>query len=98
MCCPYHSTLAPIRLALAESLSPRGFNGNLMLRVHCQQAVLLRRVLLMEQQVRVCVFFFLLSLEQSLRTLHVAVPTSDIPSIDLAGLPVYTSFLGVIAP
>ena len=50
---PIPLTLAPIRLALAEPSSPHGSNGNLMLRVHCQQALLLLRVLLMEQQVRV---------------------------------------------
>jgi hypothetical protein len=66
---PIPLTLAPIRLVLAESSSPHGFNGNVMLRVHCQQALLLLRVLPMEQQVRV---FFLLSLEQSLRMLQVA--------------------------
>ena len=50
---PIPLTLAPIRLVLAEPSSPHGFNGNVMLRVHCQQALLLLRVLLMEQQVRV---------------------------------------------
>jgi hypothetical protein len=49
---PIPLTLAPIRLVLAEPSSPRGLDGNFMLRVHCPQAVLLRRVLLMEQQVR----------------------------------------------
>jgi hypothetical protein len=38
---PIPLTLAPIRLVLAESSSPHGFNGNVMLRVHCQQALLL---------------------------------------------------------
>ena len=46
-------TLAPICLVLAEPPSPHGSNGNFVLRVHCPQAVLLRRVLLMEQQVRI---------------------------------------------
>jgi hypothetical protein len=32
---PLPLTLAPIRLVLAEPLSPHGFNGNVMLRVHC---------------------------------------------------------------
>jgi hypothetical protein len=50
---PIPLTLAPIRLALAEPSSPHGSNGNFLLRVHCPQAVVLRRVLLMEQQVRV---------------------------------------------
>jgi hypothetical protein len=36
---PLPLTLAPIRLVLAEPSSPHGFNGNFMLRVHCQQAV-----------------------------------------------------------
>lgn len=45
-------TLAPICLVLAEPSFSHGFNGNLMLRVHCQQALLLPTVLLMEQQVR----------------------------------------------
>ena len=50
---PIPLTLAPIRLVLAEPSSPRGFNGNLWLRVHCQRAFYPLRVLLMEQQVLV---------------------------------------------
>ena len=49
---PIPLTLAPIRLVLAEPSSPHGFDGNFMLRVHCPQAVVLRRVRLMEQPVR----------------------------------------------
>jgi hypothetical protein len=48
---PLPLTLAPIRLVLAEPSSPHGSDGNFVLRVHCPQAVVLRRVLLMEQQV-----------------------------------------------
>ena len=50
---PLPLTLVPIRLALAEPSSPHGFDDNFMLRVHCQQAVLLLRVRLMEQPVRI---------------------------------------------
>jgi hypothetical protein len=56
---PIPLTLAPIRLVLAEPSFPYGSDGNFTLRVHCQQAVLLLRVLLMEQQVRI--FFSFLS-------------------------------------
>jgi hypothetical protein len=79
---PIPLTLAPIRLVLAESSSPHGFNGNVMLRVHCQQALLLLRVLPMEQQVRV---FFLLSLEQSLRMLQVATARRHMTAVRAYG-------------
>src|SRR3954454_23393087 len=55
---PIPLTLAPICLVLAEPSSPHGSGGNFLLRVHCPQAVVLRRVLLMEQQVRVFPPFF----------------------------------------
>ena len=50
---PIPLTLVPIRLALADPLSPHGFNDQFLWRVHCPQAVLLCRVRLMEQPVHV---------------------------------------------